>query len=1031
MNYQLFGKEFWIDQLTKIGYNVNVQEFPLTLLREQKILPANTNPSKVYRLFHNGLMEIVVFEVKDNEFSRGRCVSLARAWKRNNLTSPIIILTNSKDSYISILPGTGFNSEAKVLYLSDRLYHTDKLVLESLKHDLDKVVLLKRYNEEFFPYQKVRDEFFTGYSKMFQELQESLTAHLGPHTRSFSQKFLGRLMFLYFLQKKGWLKNDKYFVDSIPGYEQLSNIYYNGLNTGKLEGIPFLNGSLFDREDYLSDEKEGEISEILNDMFLKARKFFNNYNFTVDETSSLEVEVSIDPALIGTVFENLLLEKERGKKGTFYTPKDEASFICRRALVKYLGLEDGFSADQKEFRDGIQNHLEVLRKTRKIDEIRELKDKLLKVRVVDPAVGSGGFLVIMMQEIVSTIMEADAIAGWKSDPYEYKKEVHRNLFGFDIEPEAVEIARLRLWLSMIIDQEVPVPLPNLDFKIVDIPDSLQLQSFQKKIETEIEEERDLLGKLIEQYSNEHDHESKVKLKQRITLHTNNLLKYGLNTNVIESYMVEPADIVVMNPPYVRQESIDPERKKYYIDTYKFDKKSDIYVYFFQRALRLLKHNGAVSAITSDKWLETSYGIKLQEHLKSRLISIYGQRNRSFEADVNTVITVYSNEMQNGPVDFTYLESYASKTIVRRIPVERADLKPGKWFYLRAPKMFMEKIYPKLTHKLGDFAEIKFGIKTGANDFFYMKDVSHLYEADYLANPKKFEEWDVSVKNEKGLKDQGLIYIENEGGERFVIERDSVSPLLRSIRDFKTPMITQLTNRLCLTMRTSDKTKYPYSNEYIHWGETKEIVVSRGSKNGSVVGYHSLKTVQTRNHWFILPELRPSKIAMPELYSMRFLTLFSETLFLADHLFDVAYPISQLDDKTLFLFLNSTIYLMMLELWSPRMGGGALHPRTIEFKTIPVPNLTLLRSALKNTTFGQRETKTYSEEVKEGDRLELDGAVLQGMGFEVAYSKELLPHLYREYVELVQDRLIKAGKNISETISAELELTENSEDEDND
>ena len=204
MTYQLFGKEFWIEQLTNIGYNVNVQEFPLTLLREQKILPANTNPSKVYRLFHNGLMEIVVFEVKDGEFTRGRCVSLARSWKRNNLISPIIILTNSKDSYISILPGTGFNSEAKVLYLSDQLYHTDKLVLESLKHDLDKVVLLKRYNEEFFPYQKVRDEFFTGYSKMFQKLQESLSVHLGQHTRSFSQKFLGRLMFLYFLQKKGW-----------------------------------------------------------------------------------------------------------------------------------------------------------------------------------------------------------------------------------------------------------------------------------------------------------------------------------------------------------------------------------------------------------------------------------------------------------------------------------------------------------------------------------------------------------------------------------------------------------------------------------------------------------------------------------------------------------------------------------------------------------------------------------------------------------------------------------------------------------
>ena len=995
MANQLFGKEFWIDLLTKIGYNVNVQEFPPTLLKEQKTLPANTNPSKVYRLFHNGLMEIVVFEVKDNEFSRGRCVSLARSWKRNNLISPIIILTNSKDSYISMLPGTGFNSEVKVLYLSDQLYHTDKLVLESMKHDPDKVVLLKRYNEEFFPYQKVRDDFFTGYSEMFQELQESLTSHLGEQTRSFSQKFLGRLMFLYFLQKKGWLKNDKHFIDSIPGYEQLSNIYYNGLNTGKLDGIPFLNGSLFDREDYLSAEKEAEISEILNDMFLRARKFFNNYNFTVDETSSLEVEVSIDPALIGTVFENLLLEKERGKKGTFYTPKDETSFICRRALTKYLGLEDGFSADQKELMDGIQNHLEILRKTKKIDDIRELKDKLLKVKVVDPAVGSGGFLVIMMQEIVSTIIEADAIAGWKSDIYEYKKEVHRNLFGFDIEPEAVEIARLRLWLSMIIDQEVPVPLPNLEFKIVDIPDSLQLQSFQKKIEPEIEEERDLLGKLIEQYSNEHDHENKVNLKQRIRLHTNNLLKYGLNPNVIESYMVEQADIVVMNPPYVRQESIDPERKKYYTDTYRFDKKSDIYVYFFQRALRLLKPNGFVSAITSDKWLETSYGIKLQEYLKSRLISLYGQRNRSFEADVNTVITVYSNEMQQDSVDFVYLESYGSRTVRRKIALERTELKPGKWFYLRAPKMFMEKIYPKLTHKLGDFAEIKFGIKTGANDFFYMKDVSASYEADYLANPKKFEDWGVSAKNEEELKEQGLIYIENEGRERFVLNQSDTKPLVRTTKELKTYTVKEM-NKLCLY------TKIPgeMTKKYIKWGQEQRINI-RGRKD-PVIGYNNVPSVSGRRNWYSLNDLEPANIILPMYVMDRFFVPKSDDPVICDHtLYTIKSKVKEFES-----YLNSTLFYMTMELYLRRLGGGVGEIMVDDYEQMPVPDLQKIDLATINGTF-ERDVKRYFEEVKMEDRRQLDSEILKLLSIENFSIDEF----YKEFIGLTDDRLIKADRGL--------------------
>ena len=1010
MTNQIFGEEFWIDLLKRIGYDVNVQEFPLTLLKEQKILPANTNPSRVQRLFYNGLMEIVVLEVKDNEFSRGRCVSLARSWKRNNLISPIIILTNSKDSYISMLPGTGFKSEVKVLYLSDQLYHTDKLVLESMKHDPDKVVLLKRYNEEFFPYQKVRDDFFTGYSEMFQELQDSLKSHLGEQTRSFSQKFLGRLMFLYFLQKKGWLKNDKRFIDSIQGYEQLSNIYYNGLNTGKLDGIPFLNGSLFDREDYLSDEIEAEISEILNEMFLKARKFFNNYNFTVDETSPLEVEVSIDPALIGTVFENLLLEKERGKKGTFYTPKDEISFICRRALAKYLGLDDGFSNDQKEFIDGIQNHLEILRKTKKIDEIRELKDKLLKVKVVDPAVGSGGFLVIMMQEIVSTIIELDAIAGWKSDPYEYKKEAHRNLFGFDIEPEAVEIARLRLWLSMIIDQEVPVPLPNLEFKIVDIPDSLQLQSFQKQIEPEIEEERDLLGKLIEQYSNEHDHGNKVNLKQRILLHTNNLLRFGLNPNVIESYMVEQADIVVMNPPYVRQQSIEPERKKYYTDTYRFDKKSDIYVYFFQRALRLLKPNGVVSAITSDKWLETSYGIKLQEHLKSRLISVYGQRNRSFEADVNTVITVYGNEMQKIPVNFVYLESYGSRAVRHKIALERQELRPGKWFYLRAPEMFMEKIYPKLTRKLGYFAEIKRGFTTGANDFFYMKDVSLQFEQDYLLNPKKFEEWGLNAKNEKELKEQGLIYIENEGGERFVINREDVKPLLRSPKQISGFLIDKLTT-LCLNTEKPGQ----FTNRYVLWGEQKETEVK--GKNKTVKGYNRLETTKNRKTWFKLPDLKPSRIVIPMSLMDKIYIPLSKEPIIVDARF---YTFKTKNEDNMWLYLNSTFFLIVVELFARRLGGGALDIKVDDYEKMLVPELNNFNMNFNASLLLSRSPKIYFDEIKEKSRTDLDYEVAKALGF--ADPEGVVDQLHSEYIEIVEDRLIKADRG--------LKSREDNNDEDN-
>ncbi len=1010
MSNQNFDRDFWTSTVRDLEYPINIQEIPLSLLREQKILPPNTNPLKTYRLFSNGLIDIVIIEVKETEFSRGRCVSIARSWKKNNLLSPVLILTNSRDSYVSIIPGAGFSGEAKILYLSEQVYHTDQTVLDSLQYSHDSVELLKRYNNEFFPYQKVRDDFFYGYSEIFQELLEKLQPHIGVNTRSFSQKFLGRLMFLYFLQRKGWLKGDRKFVNSIPGYKELSHIYYNGLNTGKIVGIPFLNGSLFDREEYLTVEKENEISEILNDAFLKARDFFNKYNFTVDETSPMEVEVSIDPALTGTVFENLLLEKERGEKGTFYTPKDVVSFICRRALVRHLGLKDGYSTDGKPLVDGIQTHLEELKKTKRIDEVRNLKDKLLRVRVVDPAVGSGGFLVIMMQEIVSIIMEADAIAGWNSDPYEYKKAVHKNLYGFDIEPEAVEIARLRLWLSMIIDQKEPVPLPNLEFKIVDIPDSLELQSFQKRITPEIEEERDLVDKLIEQYSNEHDHENKVTLKKRIAAHTENLRKYGLNPDVIESYMVNSADIVVMNPPYVRQESIDVERKEYYVKNYAkpygFDKKSDIYVYFFARALRLLKPNGYVSVISSDKWLETSYGEKLQGYLKSRLISVYGQRYRPFKADINTVISVYGNDMADGDIDFTYLESYASYSVIRRIPMNRGELRPGKWFYLRVPKMFMEKIYPKLTHKLSDFADIKFGIKTGANDFFYMKDISAQYEADYLLNPGKFEQWGVSAKNEKELKEQGLIYIENEGEERFVINQSDTKALLRSPKQIESFSIERLTT-LCLYTSTPGE----ITLKYIGWGENKETEMK--GKRTKIIGYQNLETTKNRKKWYQLPDLKPSRILLAmSLMDTMFIPVSKEPIIVDHRLYTL--NIRDTDNDNAWLYLNSTFFLLTIELFARRLGGGggALDIMVNDYDMMAVPDLNKIELKFDKDLLLSRSPKIYYDEVKEKSKIELDLVVAKAMGFKNA--EEIVGQLHGDYVETVEDRLIKADRQLKRT-----------------
>jgi hypothetical protein len=137
----------------------------------------------------------------------------------------------------------------------------------------------------------------------------------------------------------------------------------------------------------------------------------------VDETSPLEVEVSVDPLLLGTVLE-MLPEHERGAKGTFYTPVNEIGFICRKALAAWLGVEDRVEKDR--LIDGLREYVEGLKRQRDEREIREFREKLFSVKICDPAVGSGGFLVVMMQMILSIIQEVEETVGWRADPAIYK-----------------------------------------------------------------------------------------------------------------------------------------------------------------------------------------------------------------------------------------------------------------------------------------------------------------------------------------------------------------------------------------------------------------------------------------------------------------------------------------------------------------------------------------------------------------------------------------------------------------------------------
>ena len=1013
-----FDSEFWKDTLKQLSYPIKPVELDLPTLKGQRALPPDVEAVKVLRLYADDYAEVAVVEFDStSKLRRSLCTRMARSWKENRLIKPLLIFTNGTDSFAVIVPGKGIGGEAKVLGLSDRLYRTDIEVLESMNFPGNAEELSKRYDSEFFPYEKVRDEFFGGYRELYELIEKAVKKELKSEGTSYAQRFLGRLMFLYFLQRKGWLKENRRFIDTISDYRELNKLFYESLNQEDTPGIPFLNGSLFEKELYMNKTLENDLFQKMDKLFKEARDFFNQYNFTVDETSPLEIEVSIDPALIGTVFENMLPEHERGSKGTFYTPRTESSFICRRAIGNFFGLEDEVSHDEKTFIDGLQKYLEGLKTDKSEKDIRAFKERLMSLRVLDPAVGSGGFLLVMMQEIIELIRESENIVGWRSDVEELKKKILPNLYGFDIEPEAVEIARLRLWLSLIIDEKEPEPLPNLDMNIIVIKDSLRLPEPQRSIDLNVEALSETFAEIKAKYLNEHSANKKKSLKEQLQQISDEITeRTGRDPNVVEAYMLQRANIIVMNPPYVRQEAIPQEKKKYYAKKYSLNKKSDLFAYFLVRTLDLLSDDGIASVISSDKWLETDYGVSLQRKLKDHIISIYGQRERTFGADINTVITVFGAKKFPAPVNFTYLRVYGGEEVKQQLSIERNKLVPGKWFYLRAPnKVFVERILPRLNYRLELLAEVKFGIKTGANEFFYMKDVSQIYEADYLSDPKTFKEWGITAKTKRDLEKSGLIYVENQGGERFVIERQTLQPLLRSIKDFSCPQIDENSLVFCFVVNSIDK-KIPCASKYILWGENKTINVTRGSKAKTVVGYGSLSSIKGRPKWYALTALRPAKIFLPELYSARFLSFHSNKPMLADHLFDMVF-IKETYEHVLWLYLNSTIHFMMLELWSPRMGGGggALHPRTGDYKKIPVPDLDKIIDPLKQIAFGNRKTLPYDQETAQDDRRSLDLAVLIGLGFDAEEAKELIHMLHQSYIELVRDRLIKGGTSTARKV----------------
>ncbi len=380
--------------------------------------------------------------------------------------------------------------------------------------------------ENVFSVENVTREFFENYKELFLKVKENLDRivenneavkvefeNKGISTVDFSKKLLGQIVFLYFIQKKGWLgvergkewgtgpKNfmRRLFEGEYKKYDNFFNevlepLFYEALSTERTDNyysmfgckIPFLNGGLFEpMNDY--DWIDVDIP-LDNSVFKEIFDTFDTFNFTIKEDEPLEKEVAVDPEMLGKVFENLLEVKDRKSKGAFYTPREIVHYMCQQSLIHYLVSNSGIpKGDIEKFITRSDVILDSLIREKEYNKegkweipqsirnnFRELDRLLADIKIVDPAVGSGAFPVGMLTEIVKArsilTLFFDEEERKERTTYNLKREtIENSLYGVDIDSSAVDIAKLRFWLSIIVDEEDIrniKPLPNLDHKIM-------------------------------------------------------------------------------------------------------------------------------------------------------------------------------------------------------------------------------------------------------------------------------------------------------------------------------------------------------------------------------------------------------------------------------------------------------------------------------------------------------------------------------------------------------------------------------------
>ena len=646
--------------------------------------------------------------------------------------------------------------------------------------------------EGAFDVEALSDEFFTKYKQHYERFVEFITGKKfvkkggkweetvshEPHAvyypafncddklvRDYVKKLLGRIVFLHFLQKKGWLgvpENDSWgdgdqdfmlhlfenatdwqkddFLDCV-----LEPLFSEALDTDRgkksifdtdvpIMGstrmrIPYLNGGLFEK-----DECDKKNIQFPSELFQSLFNFLSQYNFTIDENDPDDAQVGVDPEMLGRIFENLL--EDNKDKGAFYTPKEIVRYMCRQSLIAYLNTNITDEAKQKAIETFVKTY--DVKALNDVDAhlAQQVDEQLKNVKICDPAIGSGAFPMGLLKEL---FLCRGAIENFDNAADIKRHIIQNNIYGVDIERGAVDIARLRFWLSLVVDETEPQTLPNLDFKIMQgnsLLESYQGEDLSKIAATKQEKAEGLqmtffddtldvlrkqLNDKISQYYGEADHQKKAHLVAEIHDNIKQQLKdtgcsvdlSNINIQANDQFFLwhtwfsdvfnRPSDcnggggfdVVIGNPPYIKEyenrNAFDGfrENSPYYMG------KMDLWNGFACHSIDLLNENGLLCYIAPNNWGTNKGAEKMRKKIIEetkilQLIDFSTYMVFGDSASIQTMIMLVRKDNRQETYSFDYRKlnsSNASKSDAMQILT--CNLKEADYFTPQINKTYSQ------------------------------------------------------------------------------------------------------------------------------------------------------------------------------------------------------------------------------------------------------------------------------------------------------------------------------------------------------